>query len=213
MDSKAELVEAIHFLHSQGWAPATSSNYSFRERDEAFFQVSQSGIDKGAFSTAHFITVDGSGQNLTDERKPSAETLLHSLIYRLYPEATCILHTHSLVNTVISQYLQRPGVIILEQYELLKAFEGVSTHDIQLHIPIFANSQDIPLLATTIETHILAQENQPKAFLIAGHGMYTWASTIALAKRQVEAIEFLLACEWMKLAGQITSKNIPTWLF
>ena len=207
MDKKAELAEVIRFLHGQGWAPATSSNYSFREEGSDHFYVSQSGIDKAGFSAEHFILVDGLGQNLLDSRQPSAETLLHSLLYRAFPQAACVLHTHSLVNTVISQHQQAAGALTLAQYELLKAIEGISTHDTQCRVPVFANRQDIPALAAEVEAYILTQDPELKAFLIAGHGMYTWATTIALAKRQVEALEFLFSCEWMKLTGQIRSKN------
>lgn len=190
---KQALVDVIHFLHARGWAPATSSNYSFRMPGEANFYISESGIDKGAFAIENFLYVTASGQPIDDARRPSAETGLHSIIYTLYPEVHCVLHTHSVPGTVLSRQLLSQGALFLSDYEILKGFSGVSTHEVVVKIPIFANTQDIPALAMAVQNY--AKGEEMRAFLIAGHGMYTWGSTIAEAKRHVEVVEFLLACE------------------
>ena len=196
---KEQLVSVIRFLHAQGWAPATSSNYSFREAGERNFFISQSGMDKGAFSTENFIHVTPQGKPIDDERRrPSAETALHSVVYQLYAEVHCVLHTHSVLNTILSERYLAQGALYLANYEILKGFAGVKSHEIQVKLPIFENTQNIPLLAKAVETY--ARENREmQAFLIAGHGMYTWGSTIAEARRHVEVVEFLLECEYRKL--------------
>ncbi|MBK7873521.1 MAG: methylthioribulose 1-phosphate dehydratase [Saprospiraceae bacterium] len=194
---KEEFVKTIHFLHAQGWAPATSSNYSFRENGEVNFYISESGIDKGEFAVENFLYVTPDGKPIDDERRPSAETGLHSSIYQLYPEAHCILHTHTVLNTIISQFFLQQKALFLADYEILKGFSGVKTHEVNIKIPIFENTQDIPALAKEVEVY--AENEQMWAFLIAGHGMYTWGSTIAEAKRHVEVVEFLLECEYRKL--------------
>lgn len=195
---KAQLVSVVHFLHAKGWAPATSSNYSFREQGERNFYISESGIDKGVFGEENFLHVTPEGAPIDDERRPSAETALHSVIYQMYPEVHCVLHTHTVLNTILSEQFLAQGVLFLANYEILKGFEGIKTHEIQVKIPIFENTQNIPLLARAVETY--AQGNPAmRAFFIAGHGMYTWGSTIADAKRHVEVVEFLLECEYRKL--------------
>lgn len=194
---KEQLVQVIHFLHAQGWAPATSSNYSFREPGETNFYISESGIDKGAFNIENFLYVNKAGQPVNDARKPSAETALHCTIYQLFPDTQCVLHTHTVLNTILSQHFLPQKVLILANYEILKGFAGIKTHQIFVEIPIFDNTQDIPKLAKEIENY--AQTQELRAFLIAGHGMYTWGSTIAEAKRHVEVVEFLLECEYRKL--------------
>lgn len=195
--SKEQLIKAIHFLHAQGWAPATSSNYSFRQSGESNFYISESGIDKGEFSVENFLFVNAQGEPLNDSRKPSAETALHCSIYQLFPDAHCVLHTHTILNTILSQHFLAQKALILANYEILKGFSGIKTHQVFVEIPIFDNTQDIPALARTVENY--AAEHELRAFLIAGHGMYTWGNTIAEAKRHVEVVEFLLECEYRKL--------------
>lgn len=88
---KEEMAQTIRALHLKGWSPATSTNYSFRE-DEGQIWVSRSGVDKSNFLSTDFITVDPKG-NANGEFvgvKPSAETLIHCVIYALFPETKVI---------------------------------------------------------------------------------------------------------------------------
>ncbi len=193
-----ELVNAVRFLHKQGFAPATSSNYSFRESGKNEFYISESGIDKAEFNRHHLIYVNADGLPLDEpHRRVSAETDLHCTLYNLFPKTHCVLHTHSVLGTILSQLYRYDDEIILQNYELLKAFEGIKTHDISVKIPIFSNTQNIPDLSAELRNHVKKQPDT-RAFLIAGHGLYTWATSIAAAKRQIETIEFLLDCEYKK---------------
>ncbi|MEN0006889.1 MAG: methylthioribulose 1-phosphate dehydratase [Bacteroidota bacterium] len=188
-----ELVDCIHFLHQKGYAPATSSNYSFRQAGSDRIQISASGIDKGLFATTDLITIDTEGNPVKDARKPSAETGLHTMLYRLLPEVRCVLHTHTVYNTVLSTILEPQGYLRLDGFEVLKGLSGIRTHDTVVDLPIFANSQDIEHLSTQIEAY---WQKHPigHGFLLAGHGLYTWGESIAVAKRQVEVFEFLFEC-------------------
>jgi methylthioribulose-1-phosphate dehydratase len=187
---KAEMVETIHFLHACGWAPATSSNYSFRQQESTDFWISASGIDKGRFAATDFIHVDDQGNPVADARKTSAETLLHVLIYECFPEAHCVLHSHSVFNTVWSVARAKKKHLDLEGYEILKGLRDIKTHLAKVRIPVFANSQDIKALADQIGRWF-EKNGEPQGFLLEGHGLYTWGPDIASTKRQMEVFEFL----------------------
>ena len=88
--------------------------------------------------------------------------------------------------------------IVLEGYELQKAFSGIQTHEGRLAIPVFANSQDIPALADKVATY-LDQYPQTVAYLIRGHGVYTWGATVEDTQRHIEALEFLFECVYQQL--------------
>jgi methylthioribulose-1-phosphate dehydratase len=185
-------------LHQKGFAPATSSNYSVRMAGFEGYFISESGIDKGEFSVENLIHVNDKGQPINDPRTTSAETDLHTTLYQLYPEAQCVLHTHSVLGTILSQIKAYEKGILFENYELLKAFEGIKTHETSVFIPIFENTQDIPSLSAKLIAYHATHPDM-RAFLIAGHGMYTWASSVAATKRQVETVEFLLECTYFKM--------------
>lgn len=195
LDLKEELVDTIHFLHAKGWAPATSSNYSFRERDTGMIWISASGLDKGAFSDRDFIQISNSGKAMNDKRKTSAETRLHTMLYNLFPEAGCILHTHSVFNNVLSQTHAAEGALVFEGNELQKAIQGIDSHESTVKLPIFSNTQDMEELAERIGNQLSAP-GEVHGFLLAAHGLYAWGATIGQAKRHIEAFEFLMEYQY-----------------
>lgn len=188
-----QLVQTIRFLHQKGWAPATSSNYSFRLPEENYVNISSSGVDKGDFTEEHLMQVDLEGRPINDHRKPSAETLLHTMIYQNRMEVGCILHTHTIYNTVLSAIFEKEKNIRLEGFEILKGLSGIRTHDTFVDLPVFPNSQNIPALSALILDY-WKEHPHMKGFLLAGHGLYTWGKDVPEAKRHIEVFEFLLEC-------------------
>ena len=187
-----EIIEAGRFLYGRGWSPATSSNYSARlSATEALLTVS--GKHKGQLGIDDVLATDLSGNSLEPGKKPSAETLLHTQLYSWRPEIGAVLHTHSVNATVLSRLT--PGDSIeFEDYELQKAFSGVSTHESTVRVPIFDNDQDIERLAAKVQPWLEAHPDCV-GYLIRGHGQYTWGARMSDALRQIEAFEFLFECE------------------
>ncbi len=187
------IVEAGQFLYSRGWSPATSSNYSARI-DEEHIAITVSGRHKGELSAGDVMVVDRQGRPVQSQAKASAETLLHTVLYDVIPGIGAVLHTHSVNATVLSRVSGRHPSLVLEGYELQKAFDGIDTHESTVTVPIFENTQDIAALAKETESWFRKHPNQP-GYLIRGHGLYTWGKTMADCLRHVEAFEFLFECE------------------
>lgn len=185
------LVEAGRYLFQQGWVPATSGNFSARLADGTL-AITVSGRHKGRLRADDIMVIDGDGHPLLAGLRPSAETQLHTSLYRRYPEVGSVLHTHSMNATLLSR--QSGPTLHLAGYELLKAFSGVTTHDTVLDVPNFPNDQDISRLAAVVENYL--DSHAPiHGYLISGHGLYTWGETVEEALRHVEAFEFLFQCE------------------
>ncbi|MCI0916316.1 methylthioribulose 1-phosphate dehydratase [Pseudomonas stutzeri] len=186
------IIDAGRFLYDRGWSPATSSNYSARlSSTEALLTVS--GKHKGQLTPDDLLAVDMDGRSLEDGKKPSAETLLHTQLYRWRPEIGAVLHTHSVNATVLSRLCLSDSLVFAD-YELQKAFSGVATHESQVTVPIFDNDQDIERLASRVQPW-LDLHPDCVGYLIRGHGLYTWGAQMRDALRQIEAFEFLFECE------------------
>ena len=187
-----EIIEAGRFLYARGWSPATSSNYSTRlSASQALLTVS--GKHKGQLGPDDVLATDLAGNSLEPGKKPSAETLLHTQLYSWRPDIGAVLHTHSVNATVLSRLT--PGDSIeFEDYELQKAFSGVSTHESRVLVPIFDNDQDIARLAAKVQPWLEAHPDCV-GYLIRGHGLYTWGARMSDALRQIEAFEVLFECE------------------
>ena len=187
------MVEATRELASAGWTPATSSNFSMR-LDAVHVAITVSGRDKGKLSRDDIMLVDMHGQAVGTHARPSAETALHLQVYRRKPEVGVVLHTHSRTQSVASRVFARDGVVRLQGWELQKAITGHTTHESALDIPVFANTQHMPDLVARVDAWLDAGKPL-HAYLIDGHGIYAWGRDMAEARRQLEALEFLLGCE------------------
>ena len=187
-----EIATNARELAALGWTPATSSNFSMR-LDERHAAITVSGRDKGRLSEADLMVVDFNGQPIATDRRSSAETLLHTQLYRRLPEVGCVLHTHSRTQTVSSLLYASVGRVRFEDYELIKAFRGQETHAAAMDVPVLPNSQHIPTLAAQVD--VLLDAGPLWGYLIEGHGLYAWGHSMAEARRHLEAFEFLLACE------------------
>jgi methylthioribulose-1-phosphate dehydratase len=127
----AELIEAGRTLYGWGMVPATSGNLSARLSNSAL-AITVSGSHKGRVGAAQIMQLEAEGRSL-DGRTPSAETLLHVQIYRQMPAAGVVLHPHSVNATVLSRI--HTSHLLLQDYELLKAFPGIDTHACQVVVP------------------------------------------------------------------------------
>lgn len=187
------LANAGRWLSARGWTPATSSNFSMR-LDGAHAAITVSGRDKGALTPDDIMVVDFDGQPVGTERKSSAETLLHTQLYRRDPAIGCVLHTHSRTQTVASRLYASEARVRLDGYELLKALAGNATHEMAVDLPVFPNTQEMPTLAAQVDGWL--DTGAPAwGYLIDGHGLYAWGRDVAETLRHLEAFEFLLDCE------------------
>lgn len=178
-------------FYARGWALGTSGNFSaVVTRDPLRLAITSSGVDKGKLSAGHVLEVDAGGQVVEGSGRPSDETLLHLTVARAR-RAGAVLHTHSVWSTVLSEAFSPDHGLSIEGYEMLKGLEGVRTHEHREWLPVFDNSQDMGELAGEVDKR-LAEHPGSHAFLLRGHGLYTWGRDLAEAKRHVEILEFLL---------------------
>jgi methylthioribulose-1-phosphate dehydratase len=195
LDAAQQLVDAGRFIDSKGWVPATSGNFSARLPD-GNIAITVSGKHKGRLQLDDIMLIDADANSL-DGKKPSAETLLHTSLYKRFPDIQSILHPHLLNATLVSRIFK--SEIMLEDYELLKALSGITTHESRVVVPIFANDQNIPRLAEQVDQYI-DKHADCYAYIIAGHGLYTWGTSVQEALRHLEALDFLFDCE-LRLHG------------
>lgn len=187
----ADLVAVGRGFYQRGWVLGTSGNFSVVACQEPLrLAITASGVDKGALETNQILQIDARGNVVHGNGRPSAETLLHLMLVRAR-NAQAVLHTHSVWSTLLSERFASEGGLRLNGFEMLKGLEGIMTHEHNEWLPIVKNSQDMEALARLSEEH-LKQHPEAHGFLIQGHGLYTWGSSLAVAKRHVEILEFLL---------------------
>jgi methylthioribulose-1-phosphate dehydratase len=176
---------------ARGWVPGTSGNFSaVVARTPLRLAISATGVPKRTIRASDILEVDANGR-ATGRRRgtPSAETLLHLEIVRRRG-AACVLHTHSVWNTMLSDLPGAQNGVQVAGYEMLKGLDGVSTHEHREWIPIIDNDQDMTRLAARVGD-TLDRDPGAHALLLRRHGLYTWGATPEAAERHVEILEFL----------------------
>ncbi|MEM7281799.1 MAG: methylthioribulose 1-phosphate dehydratase [Pseudomonadota bacterium] len=190
--AKSALVSVSHRLACNGWVPATSGNFSSRIDGQSVL-ITASGKDKALLTEDDLLEVDLSGVPL-QQGIPSAETELHLQLYRRDQTIGAVLHTHSVNGVFLSH---QEDMIRFENLEILKAFPGIDSHEAHIDIPVFPNTQDMVSLSMQVETR-MQTAGQGVAYLIAGHGLYTWGATLEDCVRHIEALEYLFEYQRLK---------------
>lgn len=101
LNATQQLIDAGRFIDGKGWVPATSGNFSARLPD-GNIAITVSGKHKGQLKADDIMLIDAAANSL-DGKKSSAETLLHTSLYKHFPDIQSILHPHSLNATLISK--------------------------------------------------------------------------------------------------------------
>jgi methylthioribulose-1-phosphate dehydratase len=176
---------------ARGWFPATSGNLSIRVgeiADQKFtFAVTASGKDKSQSTPEDFLLVNEQSQPTeATNLKPSAETKIHSEIYRL-TGCGAIFHIHTVYNNLLSELCWEQGSIPIEGVELIKAF-NIWEEDASIEIPILPNYADIARIASEIEAALIPRV---PGIVLRKHGIYAWGADAFEAKRHLEAFEYL----------------------
>jgi len=188
------LCRVVHDIHAQGWSLGTGGNFSITlSREPQQLLITQSGQNKRHIGTEGLVIVGADGQPVAgDKGKPSAESLLHSIIVEL-TGAGSVLHTHSVSATLLGEHFGAKGGLTITGYEMLKGLEGIRTHEANVFVPVLENSQDVVALSEQVKG-LLATDSSLHGFLLAGHGLYTWGISLEQAERHVEIFEFLFEC-------------------
>ncbi len=188
-----KLIEAGQRLDARGWVAATGGNLSAR-LDDGSVAITVSGRHKGDLVPEDIMRVGMDGASL-DGKKPSAETLLHTGLYKVRPDVNAILHTHPRACVLYGVILPEAVVVNMQGYEFLKAFPGVKTHEIVIALPIYNNTQDMPALQRKVDGWFDSNPDAPPVYLVRGHGLTVGAATVDAARYTTEAVEELMAYE------------------
>ncbi|MBQ0854453.1 methylthioribulose 1-phosphate dehydratase [Streptomyces sp. BH-SS-21] len=173
---------------SFGWMRGTSGNLSVvLSRDPLRLAVTASGHDKGELTPADVVLVDGQGSAVSGG-KPSAEAALHARVAAL-TGAGAVVHVHTVASVALGR--RSPGGIVLSDLEMLKGV-GVPAHDVEVTLPVIANSQDMTVLGDRLEA---ARDSRMPAVVVAGHGLYVWGDSPRQARHHTEVVEWLLELE------------------
>lgn len=178
-------------FYENGWMVGTAGNLSTREDSNSFW-ITASGRAKGELTPNDFLRVGLDGtvlQRNGEKDKPSAETAIHQVLYRHYPEAQAIYHVHS-VEAMLVSTLTSADVIRLPAIEMIKGFD-IWEQDPQVDLWLLDNTLQVPRIAEAFDARLSAGKPRINAALIRRHGITVWGPSPLAARHYIELIEFI----------------------
>ena len=127
------------------------------------------------------------------DRKPSAETTIHTAIYRT-TDAAAVVHVHSPFATALATRAgaaEAPGTERITNLELIKGLGGTDPEAVDL--PVFPNRRAVPRIGEDIDRWLTEHPGAPPVLCISGHGITTWGQNLSQARDRAECLEAL--CE------------------
>jgi methylthioribose-1-phosphate isomerase len=186
-----QIADIARSLYARGWMPGTAGNISVRTGQTA--AITGSGLSKGELTADDMVTVAvADSQPVSGSRRPSAETAIHTAIYRA-TDADAVVHVHPPHAT--AQTVGASTALTFTGYELIKGLGTTGT----ISIPVFINHVDVAGIGEDIEQHLKQHPEAPPVLFIAGHGITAWGADLAQARDRAECLEAM--CELATLTG------------
>ncbi|MGV9544553.1 S-methyl-5-thioribose-1-phosphate isomerase [Nocardia beijingensis] len=195
----AAIADIARELYRRGWMPGTAGNISVRTGATAV--VTGSGLSKGELTERDMVTVRvaDSAPVSSSGHKPSAETTIHTAVYRTR-SAGAVVHIHPPFATALATRSAAPGTfgtLRFTDYELIKGLGGGDPA--VADIPVFPNWPEVPRIGADIERYLLDHPDALPVLVIAGHGITAWGDDLAQARDRAECLEAL--CELVSRTG------------
>ncbi|WP_410655364.1 methylthioribulose 1-phosphate dehydratase [Amycolatopsis sp. lyj-112] len=187
----AALAETAAALYARGWLEGTAGNLSVRLPGGDTALITASGLGKGSLTAADVVEV-----RIEDARpvhdgapRPSAETSIHTALYRSSAGSHAVVHAHPPYATATAILAARrgAGTVTFTDLEIIKGL-GLADPS-KVVVPVFDNHAHVPRIADDVAGRIAS--DAPPVMLIGNHGATTWGPTLDIARNRMECLEAL----------------------
>ncbi|WP_307857254.1 S-methyl-5-thioribose-1-phosphate isomerase [Mycobacterium sp. SM1] len=193
--AESQIPEVARRLYARGWMAGSAGNISVRTGQTAV--ITGSGLSKGELTSHDLVTVNiADSQQVSGTRQPSAETAIHTAIYRA-TGAGAVVHVHSPYAT--AQSIDAPPTLRFSGYELIKGLQPDRSAE-AIEIPVFANHVDVARIGADVEHYLLEHPDAAPVIFVAGHGITSWGADLEQARNHAECLEAM--CKLASLTGR-----------
>lgn len=175
---RKDIVEVGRRIWLRGYVAANDGNISARLGPEVFL-TTPTGVSKGFMTPEMIVKVNGRGERISGELKPSSEVKLHLAAYRDRPDVQAVVHAHPPISTAFAvagiplSKCTLPEVIISLGSVPLAEYGTPSTEELPASLG-----------------KVLQDYN---AFLLENHGALTLGPDVFTAYHRMETIEHFAA--------------------
>ena len=175
---RRQVVEANQELVRKGLVMYTFGNASGIVREEGLVAIKPSGVEFDALRPEDIVLTDLDGAVIEGKLRPSSDLATHLEIYKAFPEAGGVVHTHSTYATAWAQAgrgIDCVGTTHADYfYGTIPVTDPLTAEEIQSDYELNTGRAIVRRLAAMERDHM-------PAILVAGHGPFAWGPTPAKA--------------------------------
>ncbi|MBN1388038.1 MAG: L-ribulose-5-phosphate 4-epimerase [Bacteroidales bacterium] len=168
---KEEVLRANISLKESGLVILTWGNVSGIDRDNNLMVIKPSGIEYDAMTVDDMVVVDMDGKVVEGDLNPSSDTPTHLEIYRHFPGAGGIVHTHS---TYATAWAQAGRSIPAMGTTHADHFYGDIPCTRKLRPEEVKNDYELNTGKVIVETFKNIEESSVPGVIVNDHGPFTW---------------------------------------
>lgn len=183
-------------LAQTGLVHGTFGNVSAIDRTAGVIVIKPSGVAYDDLTPAHMVALSvATGAVVDGALRPSSDTPTHLELYRAFPSAGAIVHTHSEYATAFAQArlpIRCMGTTHADYFR----------HDVPVTRPMtdaevtseYERHTGLVIVETFREARLSPDE--VPAVLVANHGPFVWGVDPFTAIEHAEVLEYLARVEW-----------------
>jgi L-ribulose-5-phosphate 4-epimerase len=198
---KKQVYESNIALPRHGLAIFTWGNASAVDRESGLVVIKPSGVEYDALSPEMMAVLTLDGKQVEGEAKPSSDTPTHLALYKAFPEAGGIVHTHSRWATIFSQAGR--GIPALGTTHA-DYFYGEIPCTRTMTPEEIAGEYEYETGAVIIETFRNLSPADIPGVLVHSHGPFAWGKDVSEAVHNAVVLEEAAMMAWntLLLAGK-----------
>jgi L-ribulose-5-phosphate 4-epimerase len=207
---REQVLHANQEIARRGLAPHTFGNASGIDRSgpQALVVIKPSGVDYAALTPSDLVITDLDGQIVEGDLRPSSDLDTHTLLYREFPQAGGIVHTHSefatswaqagraipCLGTTHADYFHGP-VPVTEPLTADEVAEGYVRSTGAVIVRLFRQQNLDPIAVPGV--------------LVAGHAPFAWGKTPSEAVEHADVLEYIARLAFRSVLLGAPEAGIP----
>lgn len=169
-------------VYEKGFVAANDGNLSIRLGIDEFL-ITPTGVSKGSLTPEMIVKVDGQGNVLDGELRPTSEMKMHLRVYKERPDIQGIVHVHppyatafAIAGIPLDQAIMPESIVYLGTIPVAE-YGTPSTNEIPDAISKFVHNH--------------------QGVLLENHGALTWGKDLDHAYYLMESLEFTAKINWI----------------
>lgn len=209
---KESVLQANLELPRRGLVVYTWGNVSGVDRERGLMVIKPSGVSYEAMKASDMVVVSlETGEKVEGALNPSSDTPTHIVLYREFPEAGGIVHTHSRWATTLAQAgrdLPPLGTTHADHfYGAVPCTRAMRGEEIE-GVPGHYEWETGHVIVEAFRERGIDPASVPAA-LVRSHGPFTWGKTPAKAVENAVVLEELAFMAWHDLALDPDLPDMP----